>query len=234
MSVSKPLRVIVPMKPVYEGKSRLAGVLEDEARAALCLHLLQHVLSVIKGAKTPLETLVVGGDEWVQEVAFQESAFWEADPGKGLNEAIVHAASRAFSEDAPAILVLPGDLGFLRAEDVDNLVTLSRGLERVVLARAAADGGTNALLAPSGMMIRPSFGSDSFKSHLEAARKAGVPVEVSSASGLSFDLDSPADLLLYRSKLPDFEQTLASWRRRLQSANPGGGEKEVRVTAHDA
>ena len=162
MSTSSPVRAIVPMKPAYEGKSRLSGVLDSEGRAALCLLLLQHVLRAIVRAATPLETWVVGGGEWVWSVASQESARWQADPGGGLNEAVRCAADSAFEARAPAVLVLPGDLGLLGPEDVDDLVGLSYGLRRVVLARAVADGGTNAILAPRGMLVGPCFGPGSF------------------------------------------------------------------------
>lgn len=217
MTAPIPLRAIVPMKPAYEGKSRLAGVLDCEGRAALCLLLLQHVLRAVARAAAPLESWVVGGDEWVRCVASQESAWWQADPGGGLNEAVRHAASRAFEDGAPAILVLPGDLGLLKAEDVDHLVALSCGLRRAVLARAVADGGTNAILSPRGMLIGPSFGPGSFTRHLEAARSANIPIEVALAPGLGFDLDTPHDLSVYRKKRPGLDQALMSWRERLRS-----------------
>ena len=222
MSVSALLRTIVPVKPAYGGKSRLAGVLDSEGRAALCLLLLQHVLRVVSRAATATETCVVGGDEWVQRVASEESALWQAEPGGGLNEAIRHATSTAFEAGAPAILVLPGDLGLLQPEDVDGLVALSGGMTRAVLARAAADGGTNAVLAPRGFMIDPSFGPDSFSRHLEAAQRANVPVEVSLAPGLSFDLDTPEDMSVYREQQPDLDEALESWRRRLRSQISAG------------
>ena len=216
MSTSSPLRAIVPMKPAYEGKSRLASVLDSESRAALCLLLLHHVLQAVARAATPLETWVVGGDEWVRSVASQESVCWQADPGGGLNEAIRHAAGSAFEDGAPAILVLPGDLGLIRPEDVDHLVARSCGLECVVLARAVTDGGTNAILTPRGMLVGPCFGPGSFMRHLDAARNASVPVEVSEAPGLGFDLDTPYDLLTYKKERPDLDQALASWREKLR------------------
>ena len=234
MSTPNLLRVIVPMKPIHEGKSRLASVLDSEGRAALCLLLLQHVLSVVSRAATPLETWVIGGDEWVRSIASQESALWQADPGGGLNEVVRKAAISAFDEGVPAIIVLPGDLGFLGAKDVDNLVTLSDGLRRAVLARAVTDGGTNAILAPRGLLVGPYFGPGSFTHHLDAARNANISVEVSLTPGLSFDLDTPADLSMYQANRPDFDGVLASWRERLRSQASGKQMKKVGATTRDA
>ncbi len=218
MRASGMLRVIVPMKPVYEGKSRLAGVLGPESRAALCLHLLQHVLRAVGKSGAALETWVVGGDEWVCALASQESARWQADPGHGLNEAVSHAVGVAFEDGASGILVLPGDLGFLRPEDVDGLVALSAGLRCLVLARAVTDGGTNAILAPRGLMVGPCFGPGSFARHMEEALKTGIPVEVCDLPGLAFDLDTPDDMVHYRKAHPGLDEALAAWRQKLLSA----------------
>ncbi len=213
------MRILVPMKPVYEGKSRLAGALDAEGRAALSLHLLQHVLSVasrVAGA----ETWVIGGDAWVQHVAALESASWQQDTGGGLNEALRPAIRMAFEASAPAILILPGDLGLLTDGDVKDLVGLSDGFRKAVLARAAADGGTNALLVPRGLMLGPSFGPGSFQRHMDEAQRAKVPVEVCQDSGLAFDLDTPQDLLAYQAARPELESALAFWRERLHSQAP--------------
>ncbi|MFH1140176.1 MAG: 2-phospho-L-lactate guanylyltransferase [Chloroflexota bacterium] len=223
-----PLRVLVPMKPAYEGKSRLAGVLDAEGRAALSLHLLQHVLSVasrVAGA----ETWVIGGDAWVRHVATLESAIWQPDPGGGLNDALRHAIRTAFEAGAPAILVLPGDLGLLAPGDVENLIILSDGFRKAVVARAAADGGTNALLVPLGLTLGPSFGPGSFQRHMEEAQRAKVPVEVSHTPGLAFDLDTPEDLAAYRAVQLELEPALDSWRKKLRSQAPdvrGGQNRE--------
>ena len=161
---------------------------------------------------------MVGGDEWVRAVASKESARWQGDPGGGLNEAVRHGASKAFQDGAPAILVLPGDLGLLEPHEVDALLPLSDGLRCVVLARAVTDGGTNAIMAPRGQMVGPCFGPESFARHVEEARKASIPVEVARASGLGFDLDTPRDLSVYREARPGLSEALASWRQKLRSS----------------
>jgi 2-phospho-L-lactate guanylyltransferase len=219
MTGQNPLRVLVPMKPAYEGKSRLAGVLDADGRAALSLHLLQHVLSVaarVAGA----ETWVIGGDLWVQHVAALESARWQQDIGGGLNDALRPVIRAAFEIGAPAVLVLPGDLGLLAPGDVEELVGLSDGFRKAVLARAATDGGTNALLSPRGLVVGPSFGPRSFQRHMDEARKAKIQIEISRAPGLAFDLDTCEDLATYRSSQPELESALASWREKLRFQAP--------------
>ncbi|MDO8749822.1 MAG: 2-phospho-L-lactate guanylyltransferase [Dehalococcoidia bacterium] len=219
MTSQHPLRILVPMKPAYEGKTRLAGVLDADGRAALSLHLLQHVLSVASRVASA-ETWVIGGDAWVKHVATLESALWQPDAGGGLNEALRPAIRVAFEAGAPAILVLPGDLGLLTPGDVNDLVRLANGFQKAVVSRAAADGGTNALLVPRGLALGPFFGPGSFQRHMQEAQKAKVPVEICHAAGLAFDLDTPHDLLAYRAARPELESALTSWREKLRSQTP--------------
>ncbi|MSQ22547.1 MAG: 2-phospho-L-lactate guanylyltransferase [Dehalococcoidia bacterium] len=229
MTNQRHLRVLVPMKPAYDGKSRLASVLDAEGRAALSLHLLQHVLSVVAQVAAT-ETWVIGGDALVQHVTAFESARWQQDTGGGLNDALRPAIRIAFEAGAPAILVLPGDLGLLTPQVVEDLVKLSDGFRKAVLARASADGGTNALLVPRGLAFGTFFGQDSFQRHMDEARKANVPVDVSTAPCLAFDLDTPHDLALYRERRPDLEVALSSWREKLRSQAPdiGGRQNPIR------
>lgn len=211
------------MKASYDGKSRLAGQLDSEGRAALCLLLLEHVLKVVAQVPTVNETWVVGGDEWVRNIALEQSARWHPEPGLGLNEAIRYAALKAFDEGSGAVLVLPGDLGIIQPDDVDHLITLSNGMTRVVLARAATDGGTNAILSPRGFMVDPNFGPDSFRNHLKVAHKVKATVEISSRPGLSFDLDTPKDMIAYQARRPDLQHQLEAWRLRIRSKISTGG-----------
>ncbi len=209
------LVAVVPMKPALEGKTRLSKVLDSGDRAALCLLLLQHVLGAIRQSACSPEIWVIGGDASVRKIAAEESAIWHDARGIGLNEAIRYAADKAFQEGAAGVLVLPGDLGILKPEDVDELVRLSSGLKRFVLASAESDGGTNALLVPRGMLMGPFFGPSSFRRHRDTTLEAGFPVEVAEFPGLGFDLDTPEDLEYYRNVTPDLDVTLSCMKGEL-------------------
>ena len=239
------LIAIVPMKAVLGtpssqpvgtkatkgGKTRLSKVLDSDSSAAFSLFLLQKVLTALNRSEVLPKVWVVGGDEPVQAVAREESARWLEDPGGGLNGAVSFAVNAAFREGAAAVLVLPGDLGLIQPQDVEELAEMSSGLRHavgasatqaglssLVLAAAESDGGTNAILAPAGMMVGPFFGQNSFSKHLEAAFGSGLPVVVASLPGLAFDLDTPQDLERYRKECPDLDQFLSQIKTKYLSA----------------
>ncbi|MCH8855721.1 MAG: hypothetical protein IIA03_05660, partial [Proteobacteria bacterium] len=49
--------------------------------------------------------------------------------------------------------------------------------------------GTNALLLAAGDTLEFCFGDDSFRAHLEAARRVGLAAQVIERPGLAFDVD---------------------------------------------
>jgi len=207
--------VVIPMKPVAQGKSRLDDVLDPPSRAALSLLLLGHVIQASRRSDLTGDHYVVGGDAWVQRLAESESCRWRPDSGGGLNDAASLGAQTAFGDGAKAMLLLPGDLGLLVTEDVDALIQASKGLTRAVLSAAVRDGGTNAVLAPQGSAFTPLFGPDSFVRHRKAMLQAGTPVGSIERPGLGFDLDTPEDLAYYQSLRPDLANLMEPLRREL-------------------
>ncbi len=209
-----PIICLVPMKPLASAKRRLRRVLDPRSRAALALLMLDHVLGA--AAETPeiAETRVVGGDRWVRDAAARRGAAWLGDTA-ALNPALEAAARDAYADGAAAVLILPSDLGVVEPGDITFLAGAAQGLSRTVLAKAARDRGTNALLAPRGMLPPLRFGKDSFPAHAELCRRAGIPSEVIDRPGLAFDLDTPYGLGIYRAARPTLDADLDLWRQRL-------------------
>lgn len=218
MSQGPLIDLIVPMKPLATAKSRLAGAMEDARRRGLVLMLLQGVLRATASASIPLRRTVVGGDADVEGMCHAEGARRMPERGHDLNDTLAHAFKEAFDNGAAAVLVLPGDLPLLSPQDVDGVVKASRQLGRVVLAPASRSGGTNALLVPTGVALRPSFGEDSFQHHRQEAERLGCPVAVCRRRGLAFDLDNPEDLRMCEKEVSGFTEALSQWEALVRQA----------------
>ncbi len=185
------IAVIVPMKPLGSGKSRLSPALSADERGILSLSMLRRVLLA---AGPPAERIwVVGGDDVVREVATSLGAVWTADQGAELNAALEVAFARAARAKLCA-MYLPADLPLVDADDVRGMIDASRGGQALALAPASRDGGTNGIIVPLGSGFRPSLGQDSFERHRNQARRDGVEPVVFTSDGLALDLDVPADL----------------------------------------
>ena len=197
---------IIPMKPLAEGKTRLSRRLTPEDRGELSLGMLRRVIKAIQAASVDV-FWVVGGDQRVWDLTSSCGGVWLEEIGRNLNDTVAKAFDQVF-ELGQAALYIAGDLPFLKAGDVHSILQASRRQNNVSLAPARRDGGTNAILVPSGIPFKPELGSRSFLKHLSQAAKIGVSVAICYSPGLGFDLDTPDDLETYEHMEPGLLQRL--------------------------
>ncbi len=184
--------VIIPMKPLSLGKSRLAQTLTAGQRADLALGMLRRVVLAIKSAS--IDTVwVVGGDDRVRELTQTLGVECLEELGDDLNDTLKKAFELAFQNGKSALYVA-GDLPFLKPADIHSILQASRSQGNVTLAPARRDGGTNAILIPVGVPMQPELGQGSFMKHLIQAAKLETSVAINSSQGLGFDLDVVDDL----------------------------------------
>lgn len=207
MTVRAPtVRALIPVKPLAVCKRRLASCLGDEERQALGLWMLHHLLHVLASC-AGLQPLVLSDDRTVRALCERHATAWAPDPGTDLNDTLDCAAAAAFAAGWPAILFLPADLPLVTREEVERLLARNAAGAQVVLASAARDGGTNALLFEAGTGFRFQMGPGSYARHAEQAQ-LDLRWETCESPGLAFDLDTPEDL--HRVPLPAH---LVEWYR---------------------
>ena len=214
---------IVPMKPLAQGKSRLAQTLSPEERANISIGMLRRVLGALRGASIDL-IWVVGGDDRVRNIVRNQGSMWFEEMGRNLNDTLEKAIERVFVREKSA-LYIAGDLPFVKPSDIHSFIQASRGLGNVTLAPARRDGGTNAMLIPRGLKFRPELGRRSFSKHLSQAAKLETSVAIAYSPGLGLDLDVVDDLESYQHMEPGLIQGLmeGAGRSALQTGRASYG-----------
>ncbi len=91
------------------------------------------------------------------------------------------------------VLVIAADLPWVQPSDIIALVGAA-GPNTLVLAPSRDGTGTNALLVPSGVHLRPAYGEGSRAAHRREARRLGLRLAEVVRPGLGFDVDRPEDL----------------------------------------
>jgi 2-phospho-L-lactate guanylyltransferase len=191
---------LVPVRSLSGAKSRLGEPLDAEERADLIRALLRRTVREARAANMVAGVLVVSMDGDLLEEARSLGAASLLQEADGLNEGL-EEARRASDDATTAVLVLPVDLPGISASAIDALGEAAELARRaapakpvVVLVPDRHGTGTNALLVAPPPAIPFRFGDGSRAAHAAAARAAGASyVEVDGA--LSFDLDTPEDLL---------------------------------------
>ena len=175
--------VLVPIRSFRSGKTRLATVLDPEARRALVEAMAAAALAAVDG----LDVRVLTPDAEVAAWARKLGARPVPDANATLNGVLEAARRDAIAEGARSVVVLFADLPSVTRHDVDDLLDLDTP---VVIAPDRAGQGTNALHLAAHSPVVYRFGAGSFTAHMAQWPEARVVRR----PGLAEDVDDPADL----------------------------------------
>ena len=194
-------RFIIPHRGLEAAKTRLAPVLTDDERSKLGAILLRHVIrAALASAGTDDDVMVISPSIGLAEIVGPLGATLIIQRGMGLNSGLEQARAAASGARVDTLVVLHGDLPNLRPSDIAALVAALPVDGGVAIAPDRSGIGTNALAQRPIDAIPFRFGAGSFAAHCDAAVEAGWPLNAINRSGLSFDLDTPADLRRWMQK----------------------------------
>ena len=186
--------LVLPMKSLREGKSRMAGVLDAQQRHDLLEHLLLRTL--MRAAEFPglSHTLLVSGCAQTRARAAGLGAMTlEETAGAGLNGALRQAQTELRRKNASRMLVIPCDLPLRKIDDLRHLADAAAP-RRIAIAPDEDGEGTNGLCFEASLDFDFSFGPRSYARHVAQIHRAGLQHFAVNTPGLAFDLDLPQQL----------------------------------------
>lgn len=192
---------IIPVKGLFESKSRLSPLLAPSDKSRVIVALLEDVLSAVEESAVFSRVLVVSPDRNVEQVARQYDGLFLHQEGQGLNAGVRQSTLFAVTEKASSVAVILADIPLLEPRDLKELYSLGDAVPRVVLS-PSLKAGTNVMVRDPPNAIGPSYGRWSFSTHFRAAQKIGATVYSFSNPRLSFDVDTPEDLITMRIRDP--------------------------------
>ena len=206
-TIAAPSRIaaVIPVGTFEGAKSRLGDALDAEERQDLTERLLAQTVAAALTLERLADVLVVSPDREVLRRAADQGARTLRQRSRGLNAGLAEGRADVVAGGADAILVLPIDLAFVSSEaiaDVLDPLIRSGSSAAVVLVSDRHGTGTNALALRPPAVIEFAFGPGSRRAHREAAEAAGAAyTEI--GGPLTFDIDTPADLVLVESMAPE-------------------------------
>jgi len=200
---------IVPVKPLRRGKSRLSGVLSQEARTALNHYLLSNTLATLAEVFEIEHSLVVSRDPEALTVAREYGARTVQEQGSPqLNIALTRATMVALNHSVQGVIIIPADLPLITVEDIREVIKRAVDPPVVVITPDRHHAGTNALLiAPPGL-IKYEYGPGSFQRHCNQAIKVGARLEICERRSVALDIDLPEDLELAGYELMELNKAI--------------------------
>jgi 2-phospho-L-lactate guanylyltransferase len=189
--------IVVLIKDFTTAKSRLASVLEPQARRRLAEMTAARALDASL-ALAP--TLAVCGSVEAADLARVRGAALvvEGSPS-GQNPAAMRGLAEVSQRGASAALLLSSDLPLVDEAALRRLLALTEVPGSLVVA-APADGrqGTNALYLRPPDDFSLHFGEASLPKFAEEARLRGRRFIVHEDPSMALDLDEPSDLTAWR------------------------------------
>ena len=185
--MTAPASIVIPIKGLRTGKSRLADVLTEGDRLALNRHLAKHTLSVVSEIGQIAGVFVISPDPLVGKILAEFSVRFLLQKTEGLNPALDEAAHQIPDRRT---LYLAADLPHVDADDIRILLDTAD----VGIAADLHGNGTNALCVPGPRALEFRFGPDSYRAHTDLATSSGYRITATKRPGLAFDLDTKTDL----------------------------------------
>jgi FO synthase len=216
--MSEETWAIIPVKDFARAKTRLSGVLMPAQCAALARVMAADVLHALTHAPSLDGVVVMGeGTEQAELAARFGCEFAPDDPALDLSGNLARNAKRLAARGVKTLLVVPADLPALRADDVERFLghrhsragNSDIGNGDVTIARAARDGGTNALCVSPPDALEFCVGVDSARRHAESATAAGLTARIVDDPAFRSDIDVPEDLREFCSRAPDCDSLRA-------------------------
>jgi 2-phospho-L-lactate guanylyltransferase len=186
--------ILVPVKKLAHAKQRLASILDQPARTKLAQAMLLDVLETLAFWPNHPPVALITSDPYARELALRFK--FEIIPdknNKSETDAIEMATKVCEARGDASTLVIPGDIPLIQTAELERILDTAP-TEGTVLVPSADRRGTNAAFRRPAGLIPLRFGNDSFRPHLEAARRSHKPCVVLTLPGIALDVDSPADL----------------------------------------
>jgi 2-phospho-L-lactate/phosphoenolpyruvate guanylyltransferase len=214
---------LIPVKGFRNAKQRLSPVLSYAGRELLAEAMFHDILAQVRAARGIAATFVVTGDDKVASIALTASAEVIREHAEnGETGAVDFARLELKNAGCEAVLIIPGDMPLVRAEDIEAVlaqVPEDAAAPFALLVPSHDRLGTNVLLLAPPDILELRFGYDSFNFHLGQVRARGLPIHVFENEHLALDIDEPNDLERFLSyDLADGEATRVARRLMTEQA----------------
>jgi len=189
---------VVPVKETNEAKQRLTRLLSAPQRRELALAMVEDVLDALASATGLAGMIVVTVDAEADRLASKRGARIVSDGARGGHTAAVVAGMSVLArEGRGGMLTMPGDIPLVTTGEIAKVLAGHGPAPAFTIVPAHDQRGSNAILCSPADLVPLQFGNDSFKPHLEAARRCGLEPRILPMPGIGLDIDNPVDVAAF-------------------------------------
>ena len=206
--------ILIPMRSLNEGKTRLSNLLSPNKREKLIKLLFTQLLKKLKTLKNQFphifsDILVITPCEEVEKISkdFHVHVLKEQNLN-GLNSAVNKGLCWSLKNLYDSCLILPGDIIDPETEDIKKILDMGRKSRNSMVICPSTDFGTNALFLSLPTRLNFKFGPNSFYEHQKEAKKISIRSIIAPVDSLKDDLDTGKDLEKFKTRQSKFFQSI--------------------------
>lgn len=206
--------ILIPMRALDKGKSRLSNILSQSSRARLVELLFTQLLKKLNILRYQFpmifsEVIVITPCRKVKAISEEFNAIvLEETIPHNLNSALTLGLSWSSENGYASSLIIPGDIIDPLTKDIKKIITLGKKASQCMVISPSTDFGTNALFLTLPTKMRLKFGPNSFFEHQKEAANQSIKTIIAPLDSLKDDLDTGKDLKLLKTKKPFLFKTI--------------------------
>lgn len=196
--------IIIPVKSVLTGKSRLASFLTKQQRYSFNRFLLKHTIQVASSINQT-RVLVISSCNTTLEIAkyYGANILKEQRP-HNLNSALMQATHYVSLKNGESICIIPCDLPYITKIDIAYIIAKNSLNSKMIIAPDQSGQGTSLIYLNQFEKFNFKFdqvNGKSFIPHKMEALQTDREIIILKNHNLSFDIDTPSDYIkLYQKK----------------------------------
>ena len=202
--------ILIPMRSINQGKTRLSNFLSPDKREKLIRLLFTQLLTKLKKLNFdfPLmfsDVLVITPCAEVEKISKDFGVLVLKEKNlAGLNSALKSGVCWSSDNLYDSSLIIPGDIIDPKIEDIKKILEIGKRSRNSMIICPSTDFGTNALFLSLPTKLNFKFGLNSFFEHQKEAEKISIKPIIAPLDSLKDDLDTGKDLEKFKTRQPNF------------------------------
>ena len=198
------IAAIVPVKTFANAKTRLD--ISSSQKQKLCEIMLEEILHTISISPQIEKTIIVTKEEKAIEIGKKFNTMTIIDEKEeSVNNAVSLADKYLIENNFHASIVFPQDIPYIKTQDIDFMLNYKAPPNFAIIVPSRRFDGTNALMRMPTDLMETHYDEDSYKIHMNTAKKHTLNVAMVFVKRIMWDVDNMEDLefLLQQNEKPD-------------------------------
>jgi len=203
------IAAIIPVKTFSKAKTRLD--LSPQQVEDLCKVMLDEILHTLSISPQIEKTIMITKEEKAIKIGEKYNTITIKDEKEeSVNSAVALADKYLLENNFDASIVFPQDIPFIKTQDIDFMLNYKMHPNFAIIVPSRRFDGTNALARMPIDLMETHYDEDSYKIHMNTAKKHTLNVAMVFVKRIMWDVDNMEDVkfLLEQNEKPEISEKI--------------------------